>query len=76
MIEVSMALFRELGADFHGNQTEGYQLHLYHPEAVALWPHRNKLRYFVLKKAVEAARHIRVMAVQQRILIFVGANNG
>lgn len=75
MIEVPFRWFRELEADFSGSPGK-YVFHLQYPKHVSLYTAERKLRYFILKKAVEAAQNIRVMAVQQTVLIFVGANNG
>lgn len=73
MLTISMQLFRELEADFSGSTVQGYSFHsMGDPTQL---PHRNRLRYYTLKKAVEAARHIRVMAAHQTVLIFTGQHN-
>lgn len=72
MIQVPMQVFQELMLDFSGT-SGNYKATCYcNP---AMHPHRLRLRYFGLKKLIEAARHIRVMAVHQTVLIFTGGGN-
>lgn len=73
MIQVPTSLFQELMCDFSGPHG-AYKMTAYGNPAS--YTNRQRLKYFCLKKLVEATRHIRVMAVQQTVLIFVGQHNG